>query len=39
VRVEPIFDVTKVAIAFVTALGAMFMSRRAMRKAARNIKT
>jgi uncharacterized spore protein YtfJ len=32
VRVEPIFDVTKVAIAFFTALGAMFMARRAMRK-------
>jgi uncharacterized spore protein YtfJ len=32
VRVEPIFDLTKVAIALFTALGAMVMARRAMRK-------
>lgn len=36
VRVEPIFDFTKIAIAFCTALGAIFMTRRAMRKAARS---
>ncbi len=34
VRVEPIVDATKISIAFFTAIGAMFMSWRAMRRAA-----
>lgn len=32
VQVEPVVDVTKLGIAFFTALGAMFVARRAMRK-------
>jgi uncharacterized spore protein YtfJ len=32
VQVEPIVDVTKIAIAFFTTLGAMFMAWRAMRR-------
>lgn len=35
VRVEPIVDPTKIAIAFFTTIGAMFVSWRAIRKAAR----
>lgn len=35
VRVEPIVDVTKLGIALFTALGAIFMARRAMRRASR----
>lgn len=35
VHVEPIVDVTKLGIAFFTALGAIFMARRAMRRAGR----
>jgi uncharacterized spore protein YtfJ len=36
VRVEPVVDVTKVALAFFTALGAMFMAWRAMQRAAQD---
>lgn len=32
VRVEPIVDVTKIALAFFTTIGAMFMAWRAMRR-------
>jgi uncharacterized spore protein YtfJ len=32
VRVEPIVDVTKIVLAFLTTLGAMYMSWRAMRR-------
>ncbi len=32
VRVEPVFDVTKLGIAFFTTLGAMFLGWRAMRR-------
>jgi uncharacterized spore protein YtfJ len=32
VRVEPIVDVTKIALAFFTTIGAMYMSWRAMRQ-------
>lgn len=35
VRVEPIVDPTKIAIAFFTAFGAMFMAWRSMRRMAR----
>lgn len=35
VRVEPIVDPTKIAIAFFTTIGAMFVSWRAIRKASR----
>ena len=35
VRVEPIVDATKIALAFFTTLGAMFMMRRQMRLAGR----
>lgn len=35
VHVEPIVDMTKIAIALFTALGAMFMAWRAMRKASK----
>jgi uncharacterized spore protein YtfJ len=35
VRVEPIVDATKIALAFFTTLGAMFMMRRRMRLAVR----
>lgn len=35
VRVEPIVDVTKIALAFFTTLGAMLMTWRAMRRASR----
>lgn len=35
VHVEPIVDVTKLGIAFFTALGAIFMARRAMRRTSR----
>lgn len=34
VRVQPVFDLTKVAIAAVTALGAMFIAYRQMARAA-----
>lgn len=36
VRVEPIVDPTKIAIAFFTAMGAMFMAWRAMRGGGRH---
>lgn len=32
VRVDPVVDVTKIAVVFFTALGAMFMAWRAMRR-------
>jgi hypothetical protein len=32
VRVEPVVDPTKIALAFFTMLGALFMSWRAMRR-------
>jgi hypothetical protein len=32
VRVEPIVDVTKIALAFFTTLGAMYMTWRTMRR-------
>lgn len=32
VKVEPVVDVTKIAITFFTALGAIFIARRAMRR-------
>lgn len=35
VRVEPIVDPTKIALAFFTTIGAMFVSWRAIRKAAK----
>jgi uncharacterized spore protein YtfJ len=35
VTVEPIVDVTKLGIAFLTAMGAMFMAWRAMRKSSK----
>ncbi len=35
IHVEPIVDVTKLGIAFFTALGAMFVAWRSMRRAAR----
>lgn len=35
VRVEPIVDVTKISLAFLTAFGAMFVVLRKMKKAAR----
>lgn len=35
VEVEPIVDVTKIALAFFTMLGAIFIARRAMQKAAK----
>lgn len=35
VHVEPIVDVTKLGIALFTALGAIFMARRAMRRASK----
>jgi uncharacterized spore protein YtfJ len=35
VQVEPIVDVTKLGIAFFTALGAIFVARRAMQKASK----
>jgi uncharacterized spore protein YtfJ len=34
VRVEPIVDVTKIVLAFLTTIGAMYMSWRAMRRRA-----
>lgn len=37
VRVEPVVDVTKVAIAMFTALGAMFIAWSRMRRGARNL--
>lgn len=36
VRVEPIVDVTKIALAFFTTLGAIFMAWRAMRRQSRS---
>jgi uncharacterized spore protein YtfJ len=35
VRVEPVFDLTKIALAFFTTLGSMFMMMGKMRKASR----
>ena len=35
VRVEPIFDITKVALAFFTMIGAIFMAGSAMRRQSR----
>ena len=35
VRIEPIVDVTKIAIALFTALGAIFVARKRIRKASR----
>ncbi len=35
VRVEPVFDVTKLGLAFITAIGGMLMMRNRMRKFAR----
>lgn len=32
VKVEPVVDVTKIVVTFFTALGAMFLARRAMRR-------
>ncbi len=37
VDVEPVVDVTKIAIAFVTALGAIFLSLRRMRRMSRQL--
>jgi uncharacterized spore protein YtfJ len=37
VRVEPIIDVTKIALAFLTTLGAMFMMLNRMRAAGRKL--
>ncbi len=37
VRVTPVFDLTKVAIAGVTALGAMFIAYRRMARASREV--
>ena len=35
VRVEPVLDITKIGLAFITALGALFMMRGKMRRASR----
>ena len=37
VRVEPIVDVTKIAIAFFTALGAIFVAARRIRRVAKDL--
>jgi hypothetical protein len=35
VQVEPVVDITKIGLALITALGAMFMMLRKMRQAGR----
>jgi hypothetical protein len=39
VRVEPIIDLTKVALAFITMLGSMFFMTSRMRRAARELES
>lgn len=38
VHVTPVFDLTKIAIAAITALGAMFIARRQMKRAANTLR-